>query len=134
MGSESDYVEIAENRVIGSSLNSNSTIHTQPPVNWGSSDIILNGRITGPAGFTKLGGQNAFMNGTNDFGGPLLVNGGTLVVSGPNAYSNSTTVNISGTLRIINGNDRLPATTQLSVNGGDAGASLFDMNNLNQTI
>ncbi len=113
---------------------SNSYIHTQPPANSGASDIILNGRITGPAGFQKLGAQIAYMNGTNDFGGPLVVGGGTMLVSAPNVYSNSTTVANGSTLRITTGNDRLPTTTALIVNGGDTGTSLFDMNNLNQTV
>lgn len=115
-------------------LNSSSTINNAVGVTgYGNSDIVINGRITGPAGFAKLGAQTLTLNGASDFGGPLVLNGGTLLVSGANTWSNSTTI-VNGTLRLTGGNDRLPALTDMTVHGSDNAQSWLDLGTLNQSI
>ena len=89
--------------------------------------MFISGNITGPGGFTKIGAQPLNISGTNDFGGALLVNVGTLQIGSSKALPSGATnsyVQVSGTATLdLNG-------TNASCNGFiDDGAGTANLDN-----
>lgn len=90
-------------------LNSDSTVGSQ------FGNMIVSSKITGPGGLTKIGGQPLILSGTNDFGGALIVNVGTLKVGSPGALPSGAT----------NGYVQLANNTTLDLNGSNASCNGF---------
>ena len=72
-------------------------------VNTGEYTFTGPGGISGPTGFDKEGTSAVRVSTSNDFSGPVSVDGGTFIVDHPNALgltNNGTTVALNATLQI----------------------------------
>jgi autotransporter-associated beta strand protein len=58
---------------------------------------------------------------------------GILTLGGASDYTGDTTIT-GGTLRLNGGNNRLPVTTNLTINGGDTSGAKLDLNTRSQTV
>ncbi len=113
----------------GGNVNLGATVLT---AGGNNSSTTFDGLITSgsvASGLTKEGSGSLVLTGNNTFPGPITINGGTLELSGTN---NATAANLnSGTLR-LNANDLLPSTIDVTI--ANSVATLFDLNNNNQTV
>lgn len=78
---------------------------------------------------------NQVINGQISSGvaGTGIIVNGPVRIGGANNYTGSTVISAGGNLRLVTGNDRLPTSGALVVNGG-ASAGTFDLRGFNQTV
>jgi autotransporter-associated beta strand protein len=72
-------------------------------------------------------------NGAGGTGSLIVADTGTLVLSGANTYSGSTTVQ-AGTLQLASGNNRLPAGTTLTLGDAANHSGTLDLNGRSQAV
>jgi autotransporter-associated beta strand protein len=70
-------------------------------LNSGAHAITVSGNISGSGALTKSGAGTAILDGSNTFTGGLLVDSGTLAVSGGNAVLDSGTVTLANSAGVV---------------------------------
>ncbi len=110
------YIATSSGAVINGNITNNSALTTM--INGtGSSDITVNGTISGTAGLQISAGGS---------GG-----GGTVILTANNNYSGPTTLNATGVLK-LGVNNALPTATALVI--GSSNTAKLDLNGFDQTI
>jgi autotransporter-associated beta strand protein len=77
-------------------------------------NIALSGALSGPGGFTKVGGGRLILGGANAFTGPVSVNGGALEVDGSLSSGSDLRINSGG---VLTGDGAIGRAVSLNANG-----------------
>ncbi len=128
-------LDLRANDIYVDELNGLGEIWNSQPA--GGGDVLFVGVANGSStyGGNILGNASQAADSPNGAVLSLTKRGtGTFTLTGAgNIYSGATTVE-NGIVRISGGDNRLPAATNLTVNGGATFGGTFDLNGLNQTV
>ena len=116
--------------VAGATFDVNNRNQTVASINGGGAS---GGNITLGSGTLTVANGGSFAGVISGTGGNLIKQNTllTLVLSGANTYTGSTTIN-GGTLQLSGGSDRLPIATRVVFDSGNL--ATLDLNGQNQTI
>ncbi len=81
----------------GSTVNGPVNLLAPPTFNVTAGSLVINGNVSGPAGFTFTGGTSLTLSGSNTFAGPVVISSGTLNVGSLNSVVGGTPKSNLGT-------------------------------------